>query len=69
MQTNEPRKRTNTLLVILLIIVIPLIIFLLILTNTAPEQTGEKFHDKEKIGNQQPDTALVTTKPDTVDKY
>ena len=69
MQTKEPKKRTNTILVILLIIIIPLIIFLLILTNTAPEQTGEKFHDKEKIGNQQPDAALVTTKPDTAIKY
>ncbi len=52
MQTREPRKRTKPALVIALIIIIPLIIFLLILTNTAPEQTGEKFHDSVKVGNQ-----------------
>lgn len=68
MQTREPRKRTKPALVIALIIIIPLIIFLLILTNTAPEQTGEKFHDSVKIGNQMPDTTLVTTKPDTLKK-
>ena len=68
MQTRKPRKRTKPILVIALIIIIPLIIFLLILTNTAPEQTGEKFHDSVKVGNQLPDTTQVTTNPDTLKK-
>ena len=68
MQTRKPRKRTKPVLVIALIIIIPLIIFLLILTNTAPEQTGEKFHDSVKVGNQLPDTTQVTTNPDTLKK-
>jgi hypothetical protein len=68
MQTEKPGKRTSTILVIVLIIIIPLIIFFLILLNTAPEQTGEKFHDKEIIGNKQLDTTLTTTIPDTTSK-
>jgi hypothetical protein len=68
MQTRKPRKRTKPALVIALIIIIPLLIFLLILTNTAPEQTGEKFHDSVKVGNQLPDTTQVTTNPDTLKK-
>ncbi len=68
MQTKEPRKRTSPVLVIALIIIIPLIIFLLILTNTAPEQTGEKFQDSVKVGNKLPDTTQITNKPDTTIK-
>jgi hypothetical protein len=68
MQTRKPRKRTKTVFVIALIIIIPLLIFLLILTNTVPEQTGEKFHDSVKVGNQLPDTTRVTTNPDTLKK-
>ena len=68
MQTRRPRRRTKPILAVALIIIIPLIIFLLILLNTAPEQTGDKFHDKEKIGNKQSDSTLVTTKPDTTNK-
>ncbi len=68
MQTRKPGKRTNPVLVIALIIIIPLIIFLFILTNTAPEQTGEKFQDSVKVGNKLPDTTQVTIKPDTTNK-
>ncbi len=68
MQTSKPGKRTNPMLVVALIIIIPLIIFLLILTNTAPEQTGEKLQDSVKVGNQLPDTTQVTIKPDTTKK-
>ncbi len=68
MQTRRPRKRTNPALVIALIIIIPLIIFLLVLTNTAPEQTGEKLQDSVKVGNNLPDTTQVTIKPDTTKK-
>ncbi len=68
MQTRRPGKRTNPILVIVLIIIIPLIIFFLVLTNTAPEQTGEKLQDSTKVGNQLPDTTQVTIKPDTTKK-
>lgn len=68
MQTREPRKRTNAILVVILIILIPLIIFILILTNTAPRQTGEKMQDSVKVVNTEPDTTRITTKPDTTKK-
>ncbi|HSD63219.1 MAG TPA: hypothetical protein VLB50_05445 [Ignavibacteriaceae bacterium] len=68
MQTREPRKRTSAILVVILIILIPLIIFILILTNTAPQQTGEKMQDSIKVGNTEPDTTQITTKRDTTKK-